>query len=69
MQHWNFECDLLYFWMGFCYIVKLLVWKLLLVRVVINDVHGLFVQCFVIFSTNPHSCNVFICMFVKVLEM
>lgn len=63
VQHWNFECDLVY-----CYIVKLLVWKLLLVRVVINDVHGLFVQC-VIFSTNPHSCNVFICMFVKVLEM
>jgi hypothetical protein len=66
LELWMWSCILLG---GFCYIVKLLVWKLLLVRVVINDVHKLFVQCVVIFSTNPHGCNVFICMFVKVLEM
>ncbi len=36
---------------------------------VINDVHRLFIQCVVIFSTNPHSCNVFICMFVKVFRV
>jgi hypothetical protein len=65
LELWMWSCILLD---GFCYIVKLLVWKVLLVRVVINDLHGLFVQC-VIFSTNPHSCNVFICMFVKMLEM
>jgi len=40
-------------------------WVLLhsqIISMEIIDVHRLLVQCVVIFSTNPHSLNVFICM-------